>query len=105
MRQAAGIGGVTTAWNLEPSSFIAIFAHLRSRANPFHPTVIKPLAVPANRAPFPTGATRMGQLTASAFQAYDPNNVGSITAGPFALYSVSVDSLLPTQMNEGFAEV
>jgi fibronectin-binding autotransporter adhesin len=47
----------------------------------------------------------MGQLPSSAFQAYDPSNASSIEPGPFALYSVSVDQILPTQMNEGFAEV
>jgi hypothetical protein len=47
----------------------------------------------------------MGQLPSSAFQAYDPNNASSIQPGPFALYTVSVDQILPTQMNEGFAEV
>lgn len=47
----------------------------------------------------------MGQLPSSAFQAYDPSNVSSIQPGPFALYSVSVSQILPTQMNEGFAEV
>ena len=47
----------------------------------------------------------MGQLPSSAFQAYDPSNASSIQPGPFALYTVSVDQILPTQMNEGFAEV
>ncbi|MBV8748061.1 MAG: autotransporter-associated beta strand repeat-containing protein, partial [Xanthobacteraceae bacterium] len=47
----------------------------------------------------------MGQLPSSAFQAYDPNNASSIQPGPFSLYSVSVNQILPTQMNEGFAEV
>ena len=47
----------------------------------------------------------MGQITAAAFQAYDPSQAGSITPGPFALYTVSVDSLDATQMNEGYSEV
>ncbi len=47
----------------------------------------------------------MGQLPSSAFQAYDPSNASSIQPGPFALYSVAVNQILPTQMNEGFAEV
>src|SRR5215469_12451641 len=47
----------------------------------------------------------MGQLTASAFQAYDPSSASGIQPGPFALYSVGVDQILPTQMNEGLAEV
>jgi hypothetical protein len=46
-----------------------------------------------------------GQLQASAFQVYNPANASSIVAGPFALYTVPVDSLAPTQMNEGFTEV
>jgi autotransporter-associated beta strand protein len=47
----------------------------------------------------------MSQLTASAFQAYDPNNASSIVAGPTALYTVSVDNIMPTQLNEGLTEV
>jgi hypothetical protein len=47
----------------------------------------------------------MSQLPLSAFQAYTAANAGSIVAGPQALYAVSLDSLLPTQMNEGFTEV
>jgi autotransporter-associated beta strand protein len=47
----------------------------------------------------------MGQLTTSAFTTYNAANAGSIAAGPFALYTVSLDSLLPTQINEGYAEV
>src|ERR1700734_417611 len=47
----------------------------------------------------------MSQVPLSAFQAYDPADAGSITAGPLALYAVAVDSIAPTQMNEGFTEV
>jgi autotransporter-associated beta strand protein len=47
----------------------------------------------------------MSQLTSANFQAYDPANASTIEAGPLALYSVSVDSILPTQQNEGYAEV
>jgi autotransporter-associated beta strand protein len=47
----------------------------------------------------------MGQLTTSAFQTYDPGTAGTIQPGPFALYSVAVDQIAPTQMNEGLAEV
>jgi len=47
----------------------------------------------------------MGQLTTAAFTAYNPANAGSIAAGPFSLYTVSLDSLMPTQINEGYAEV
>ena len=46
-----------------------------------------------------------GQLPLTAFQTYDPNAAAGIQAGPFALYQVPVDSLRPTQMNEGFTEV
>ena len=47
----------------------------------------------------------MSQLLLSAFQTYDPAAAASITPGPLALYAVAVDSLAPTQMNEGFTEV
>jgi autotransporter-associated beta strand protein len=47
----------------------------------------------------------MTQLTTANFQAYDPANASTIEAGPLALYSVSVDSILPTQLNEGYAEI
>ncbi|MGA2895384.1 MAG: ParB/Srx family N-terminal domain-containing protein, partial [Xanthobacteraceae bacterium] len=46
-----------------------------------------------------------GQLPASVFTAYNPASASSIVAGPFALYTVTVNSLAPTQMNEGFTEV
>src|ERR1700722_2813712 len=45
------------------------------------------------------------QLPASAFQTYNPANAASIAPGPFSLFTVPVDSLLPTQINEGFTEV
>src|ERR1700678_2046176 len=51
------------------------------------------------------GHAQAGQLTASAFTAYNPANAGSIAPGPFALYTVNVDSLHPTQVNEGLTEV
>lgn len=47
----------------------------------------------------------MGQLSAAAFQGYVAANAGSIAAGPFALYSVSLSAILPTQNNEGYSEV
>jgi hypothetical protein len=47
----------------------------------------------------------MSQLTAADFQPYSPSNASSVVPGQFALYSVPVDSILPTQMNEGFTEV
>ncbi len=47
----------------------------------------------------------MSELTASDFESYDAADAGSIVPGPLALFSVNVDSILPTQMNEGFTEV
>jgi autotransporter-associated beta strand protein len=49
----------------------------------------------------------MSQLTASDFQAYptDVTQDDAITAGPNALYAVSLGSILPTQVNEGSSEV
>ena len=52
-----------------------------------------------------SGGASAQQLPASAFQAYNAATASSIVAGPFSLYTVPVDSLLPTQMNEGFTEV
>jgi len=46
-----------------------------------------------------------GQLVAADFTTYDASNASSIAAGPFSLYAVSLNSLLPTQMNEGYVEV
>src|SRR5580698_7302816 len=46
-----------------------------------------------------------GPLTTADFQAYNPADASTVEAGPLALYTVAVDSILPTQMNEGFAEV
>jgi autotransporter-associated beta strand protein len=49
----------------------------------------------------------MSQLTENDFQLY-PTSVSdedAIVAGPNALYAVSLDQILPTQMNEGFTEV
>lgn len=46
-----------------------------------------------------------GQLPASVFQVYNPANASTIQLGPFSLFTVPVDQLLPTQMNEGFTEV
>jgi autotransporter-associated beta strand protein len=51
------------------------------------------------------GGAHAGQLTASAFQTYDPATASSIVPGPFSLFQVPVGSLHPTQMNEGFTEV
>lgn len=46
-----------------------------------------------------------GQLPASAFQSYNASAASSIAAGPFALYTVPVNDILPTQANLGFAEI
>ncbi|WP_163071517.1 hypothetical protein, partial [Acinetobacter baumannii] len=46
-----------------------------------------------------------GQLPTTAFQTYDAGVASSIVAGPFALYLVPVNTVLPTPMNLGFAEV
>ncbi len=51
------------------------------------------------------GTAQAGQLGANAFTAYNPANAATITAGPLALFSVNVDSLAPTQLNEGLTEV
>src|SRR5580658_2891647 len=45
------------------------------------------------------------QLTQSDFTAYNPANAGSIVPSLTSLYSIPVDSLVPTQINVGFAEV
>ncbi|WP_158811725.1 autotransporter domain-containing protein [Beijerinckia sp. L45] len=46
-----------------------------------------------------------GQLAANAFQTYNAAAAAAIQAGPTALFAVSVDSLRPTQLNEGLTEV
>jgi autotransporter-associated beta strand protein len=51
------------------------------------------------------GNAHAGQLTASAFQTYDPATASSIVPGAFALFQVSVNSLRPTQINEGLTEI
>jgi autotransporter-associated beta strand protein len=51
------------------------------------------------------GSAHAGQLAASAFQTYDPTTASSIVPGTFALFAVPVDSLHPTQLNEGLTEV
>ncbi|WP_159010517.1 autotransporter domain-containing protein [Bradyrhizobium sp. S69] len=51
------------------------------------------------------GSAHAGQLAASAFQVYDPTTASTIVPGALALFQVPVDSLRPTQMNEGFTEV
>lgn len=54
---------------------------------------------------FIASSAQADQLTASAFVSYSTVNPSTIQPGPFALYTVSLDSLLPTQINEGYAEV
>jgi hypothetical protein len=44
-------------------------------------------------------------LPATAFQTYNPATAASIQPGPLALFTVPVNKLRPTQMNEGFTEV
>ncbi len=51
------------------------------------------------------GGVQAGQLPASAFATYNPAAASTIVAGPLALFSVSVDSIRPTQLNEGLTEV
>ena len=36
---------------------------------------------------------------------YNPSEASTISAGPLAIYGVAVNSIAPTQMNEGFTEV
>jgi autotransporter-associated beta strand protein len=50
-------------------------------------------------------AANAGQLPPTAFQTYNATNASSIVPGPFALYSVPVGSIAPTQMNVGFSEI
>jgi autotransporter-associated beta strand protein len=51
------------------------------------------------------GNAHAGQVSLSAFQTYDPAMASSIVPGALSLFQVSVDSLRPTQLNEGFTEV
>ena len=46
-----------------------------------------------------------GPVVPADFQAYNAANAATIQPGPFALFTVPVDSLAPTQLNEGFTEV
>ena len=49
--------------------------------------------------------SQAGQLAVSAFTPYNASAAASIVAGPFALYTVKLNSVMPTQMDEGLAEV
>ena len=51
------------------------------------------------------GSAQAGQASLSSFQTYDPTMASTIVPGTLALFQVPVDSLRPTQMNEGFTEV
>jgi autotransporter-associated beta strand protein len=51
------------------------------------------------------GDAQAGQLPSTAFQTYNAANASSILPGPFSLFTVPVDQLQPTQLNEGFTEV
>ncbi|WP_158817070.1 ParB-like protein [Methylocapsa sp. S129] len=63
------------------------------------------LVTPAILLAIGAGQATAGQLPISAFQTYNSATAAAIQPGPLALYSVPVDSLLPTQMNEGLTEV
>jgi autotransporter-associated beta strand protein len=75
------------------------------RARNFGALLVAGLVSPLILAAVGGGAAQAGQLTASDFTAYDPATASTITPGPFSLYEVSVDSLRPTQENEGLTEV
>ena len=47
------------------------------------------------------GQAEASQLTVTQFNPYNPATAGSIVPGPLALYTVDVDSIHPTQENEG----
>ena len=51
------------------------------------------------------GEAVAGPPSLAEFQPYNSANASTITPGPLALYTVPVDSLHPTQMDEGLAEV
>jgi hypothetical protein len=62
-------------------------------------------AVAAGIGVFIAVPSHAGQLTASVLQPYSASNASSIAPGPFSLFTVSVQQLEPTQLNEGFTEV
>ena len=51
------------------------------------------------------GQTDLETSAAAGFTVYNSADASSIIAGPLALYSVPVDEIAPTQMNEGFTEI
>ena len=50
-------------------------------------------------------AAMAGPVNPGDFQTYNAAAAATVQPGPFALYTVPVDTLLPTQLNEGFTEV
>jgi autotransporter-associated beta strand protein len=51
------------------------------------------------------GSAHAGQVSLSSFQTYDPTMASTIVPGTLALFQVPVNTLRPTQLNEGFTEV
>jgi fibronectin-binding autotransporter adhesin len=51
------------------------------------------------------GSAHAGQASLSSFATYDPTMASTIVPGALALFQVPVDSLRPTQLNEGLTEV
>jgi autotransporter-associated beta strand protein len=51
------------------------------------------------------GSAQAGQASLSSFATYDPTMASTIVPGALALFQVPVDSIHPTQLNEGLTEV
>ncbi len=51
------------------------------------------------------GSAQAGQASLSSFVTYDPTMASTIVPGALALFQVPVDSIHPTQLNEGLTEV
>ncbi|WP_213738892.1 autotransporter domain-containing protein [Bradyrhizobium sp. dw_411] len=51
------------------------------------------------------GSAQAGQASLSSFATYDPAMASTIVPGALALFQVPVDSIHPTQLNEGLTEV
>src|SRR6202042_1561729 len=51
------------------------------------------------------GSAHAGQASLSSFATYDPTMASTIVPGALALFQVPVDSIHPTQLNEGLTEV
>jgi autotransporter-associated beta strand protein len=74
----------------------------------FCPTILRRLTLLCTVSTIAIGAGtpgHAGQLPVTAFQTYDPNAAANIQPGHFSLFEVPVDSLHPTQLNEGLTEV